>query len=387
MDCKIAYKKYFLEPTTPDQRKYEALRAYYLEEGVTQKEIAKRFGYAENTFPAIVREFKRQRQQFFPGKQRGPKGRQTQDPVVDEIIALRKKNFSTPDIYKDLKEKGVKTSISTIDRILKENGFSKLPRRTLHERGLTKKNTLIPPKSNQLDYNTLSKGNFECDVPGIYLFVPHMLRLELDELIKESSLPGTQQLSALNSLYSVLALKLVGEERLSHIDNYNLDEGFGFFAGLNVLPKPTAISTYSYNIDREAVHSFMTDFVSKVNSLDSEYYSGKTIHLDFHGAPHGGEGPPLDKIWIGSKHQTMNGALMLLAQDGDSRMLNYVNADINREDASDEILKFVNHWISVKGVIDETLVFDSKVTNYPILKQLDSDGIKFITLRRSRGKK
>jgi len=381
------YKKYFSEPTTADHRRYEALRAYYLEEGVTQKEIAKRFGYAKNTFQAIVRDFKQQKFQFFPGKKSGPKGRRTPDPIIDKIIALRKKNNSAYDIHGILKEENQKLGVSTIDDILKENGFSKLPRRTQYERGLTKKNTLIPPKSHQLDYSTLSKGKFECDVPGIYLFVPHMLRLELDELIKESSLPGTQQLSALNSLYSVLALKLVGEERLSHIDNYNFDEGFGFFAGLNVLPKPTAISTYSYNIDREAVHSFMTDFVSKVNSLDSEYYSGKTIHLDFHSMPHGGEDPPLDDNWVGSKHQTMKSALALLAQDGDSRMLNYVNADINREDASDEILKFVNHWIGVKGVIDETLVFDSKVTNYPILKQLDSDGIKFITLRRRRGEK
>jgi len=47
------YKKYFQEPSTPDQRKYEALRAYFLEEGATQKEISKRFGYAKNTFPII----------------------------------------------------------------------------------------------------------------------------------------------------------------------------------------------------------------------------------------------------------------------------------------------------------------------------------------------
>ena len=179
------YKKFFLKPTTPDQRKYEALRAYYLGEGVTQKEIAKQFGYAEPTFRAIVRDFKQQKLQLFPGKKGGPKGRQTQDPVIDEMISLRKNNYSAPDIHGILKEKGIKTSVSTIDRVLKENGFLKLPRRTQYERGLTKKNTLIPPKSHQLDYSTLSKGNFDCDVPGIYLFIPHMLHLKLDELITE----------------------------------------------------------------------------------------------------------------------------------------------------------------------------------------------------------
>ena len=381
------YKKYFLEPSTPDQRKYEALRAYCLEEGVKQKEIAKRFGYTKYTFQAIVRDFKQQKLQLFPVKKRGPKNRRTPDPIIDEIIALRKRNQSAPDIYGILEEKDVKTSISTIDRILKENGFSKLPRRAQHKRGLTKKNTIIPPKSRQLDYTALLKGDFRCQVPGIYLFVPYMLQLRLDELIQKSSLPETQQLSAINSVYSILALKLIGQERISQIDNYNLDQGFGFFAGLNVLPKPTTISTYSYNLDRDTIQSFMLDFVSEVNSLDSRHYCGKTINLDFHTIPHHGEDPPLDENWIASKRKRMKSALTLLAQDGDSRMLNYVNADINREDASDEILKFVDHWINVKGVIDETLVFDSKLTDYSVLKQLDSDGVKFITLRRSRGVK
>ena len=383
MDC----KKYFSEPEIPDQKKYEALRAYFSEGCGTQEEVARRFGYAIFTFRAIVRDFKSGKLELFVKKKRGPKDRFTENTIVNKIIDLRKKNLSAYDIQNTLKEEGHEISIGTIDNILDENGFSKLPRRTLHERGLTEKNTIVALKSHQLDYNTLVQGKFECDVPGIYLFVPYMLRLELNELIKKSSLPETQQLSAFNSVYSVLALKLIGEERLSHIDNYNFDKGTGFFAGLNVLPKPTTISTYSYNIDKETIHSFMMDFVSKVNSLDSGYYGGKTIHLDFHTIPHGGEDPPLDNNWVVSKHKSTKSALTLLAQDGDSRMLNYVNADINREDASNEILKFVNYWISIKGVIDETLVFDSKVTNYSILKQLDADNIKFITLRRSRGKK
>jgi len=213
-----------------------------------------------------------------------------------------------------------------------------------------------------------------------------MLQLGLDELIEKSSLPGTNQLSSLNSLYSILVLKLIGQERLSQIDSYNFDEGFGFFAGLNVLPKPTTISTYSYNIDRDATHSFMKSLVSKLDSLDDTCYGGKIINLDFHSIPHYGEDPPLDKNWVSNRRKSMKSALTLLAQDGESRMLNYVNADIKREEASNEILKFVNYWIDIKGVIKETLVFDSKVTNYSGLSQLDPD-VKFITLRRRRSEK
>lgn len=379
-------KKYFLEPKTADQRKYEALRAYYLTKGATQKDIAKQFGYAFYTFQSIVRDFRQQKLEFFPEKKKGPKGPTTPHQVIEKIIALRKRNLSIYDIYEVLEGENLRVSINTLSRILREDGFSKLPRRTSDERGLSKRNTLIPQKSHRLDYDNLSKGRFNCQVSGVYLFIPYMLQLGLDELIERSSLPGTSQLSSLNSLYSILTLKLIGQERLSQIDNYNFDEGFGFFAGLNVLPKPTTISTYSYNIDRDATHSFMKSFVSRLDSLDSAYYSGKIINLDFHSIPHYGEDPPLDKNWVSGRSRSMESALTLLAQDGESRMLNYINADIKREEASNEILNFVKYWIDIKGVIKETLVFDSKLTNYGVLSQLDPD-IKFITLRRRRSEK
>jgi len=43
---------------------------------------------------------------------------------------------------------------------------------------------------------------------------------------------------------------------------------------------------------------------------------------------------------------------------------------------------FVNYWTDVKGIIEQTLVFGSKLTTYDILEDLDIMGIKFITLRR-----
>lgn len=110
------------------------------------------------------------------------------------------------------------------------------------------------------------------------------------------------------------------------------------------------------------------------------------INLDFHSIPHYGEDPPLDSNWVSGRSRSMKSALTLLAQDGESKMLNYVNADIKCKEASNEILNFVKYWIDVKGVVKETLVFDSKLTNYGVLSQLDPD-VKFITLRRRRSEK
>jgi len=39
----------------------------------------------------------------------------------------------------------------------------------------------------------------------------------------------------------MLALKFIGNERLSHMESYDKEMGLGVFAGLNVLPKNTFV--------------------------------------------------------------------------------------------------------------------------------------------------
>ncbi len=40
----------------------------------------------------------------------------------------------------------------------------------------------------------------------------------------------------------------------------------------------------------------------------------------------------------------------------------YTNADIKRAESSEEIKKFIDYWGGIKGIVNETLVFDSKLT-------------------------
>lgn len=376
---------YFKHPKEPAQRRYEALRAYYLE-SLTQREAAKRAGYSVTTFQSLVSNFQNGKIEFFTKPQYGPKRRQVSDFVYERIVSLRKSNHSIYEIKEILSTEDFKTSLQTINRILDDEGFAKLPRRTKTELGLTKKRTLIPPKATALDFSELEDYTFKCQVGGIYYFIPYMLNTGLFDLISKSSFPETSKLSMCNYIFTILALKLIGHERLSKISSYNHDTGFGFFAGLNVPPKTTAISTYSYLVDKDTTHKFMGDFIAHMNSTFPQYYQGDTINLDFHAIPHYGERSKMDKNWVGSKHQSMKSALTLFAQDGDSRHLLYANTDIEKDEASVEIMNFVDHWTEVKGIIEQTLVFDSKLTTYPILEELDRIPIKFITLRR-RGKK
>jgi hypothetical protein len=318
--------------------------------------------------------------------QYGPNRRQVSDFIHERIVSLRKSNHSVYEIKDILVKEGFKTSIQTINRIIKDEGFTKLPRRTKEELGLTKKNTLLPPISTAIEFKQLESYSFECQVGGIFYFIPHILKTGLYELISSAPFPETSKLSKINSIFSILALKLIGHERLSKISSYNHDTGLGFFAGLNVPPKTTATSTYSYLVDKETIQSFMKEFISHMRSTYPQYYQGDTINLDFHSIPHYGEKSEMNENWVGARHQRLKSALTLFAQDGESRHLLYANSDIDREDEPNEIVNFVNYWIDVKGIIEQTLVFDSKLTKYDVLEELDTDGIKFITLRR-RGKK
>ncbi|MDG6219574.1 MAG: transposase [Candidatus Thermoplasmatota archaeon] len=375
---------FFRHPKTPRQRQYDALREYYLTD-LTQKEIAAKHGYAVSTFQTLVRDFKKQKIMFFPPVKKGPKDSRMAPSLKDKIVYYRKQNYSIYEIQDTLFNEGYSWSLDSINRVLREEGFAKLPRRTSAELGLTKKKTSIPPKAMRLHFDDLSDYSFDCQVGGIFYFIPYMLQMGLYDLINGSSFPETGDLSKVNSVFSILALKLIGHERLSKINSYNFDTGFGFFAGLTVPPKSTATSTYSYRIDQDMINEFMHRYIVKMNTLYPGYYSGETINLDFHNIPHYGERSKMEKNWVGSKHQSMKSALTFFAQDGDSRHLLYVNTDIMKDESSKEIMHFVEYWTGIKGVIDQTLVFDSKLTTYDNLERLNDDHIKFITLRR-RGK-
>jgi hypothetical protein len=52
------YREFFAQPTHPYHRRYEALRAVFLD-GRSQKEVAEHFGYRYSTLRQMVYEFRR----------------------------------------------------------------------------------------------------------------------------------------------------------------------------------------------------------------------------------------------------------------------------------------------------------------------------------------
>ena len=218
----------------------------------------------------------------------------------------------------------------------------------------------------------------------MFLFAPFLTQLGIGDVIKKARLPETRAIPAMNYFLSVLALKLLGTERYAHVGNHSFDPGLGLFTGLNVLPKCTALSTYSYSLDQAHINRLQEAFVSNAHHLG--IYNKRIINLDFHTAPHYGDESVLEEHWAGARGKRMKGALTMFAQDSETKLIVYTASDIQSREADDQILKFLPYWTRISKQMNSTLIFDSKFTTYKNLSELNSQGIKFVTLRR-RGHK
>ncbi len=163
---------------------------------------------------------------------------------------------------------------------------------------------------------------------------------------------------------------------------YDHEPGFGVFADLNVLRKPTYMNTYSCLTSEAMLLDFQQQIITAFKKIYPNLYGSGFINLDFHSIPHYGDKSEMEKMWCGVKGKTMKGVNTIFAQDAQSNTILYTRADILRREESKEIKKFVSYWKEVNGDVNETLVFDYKFTKYSVLDELTNDGIKFITLRR-----
>ena len=377
---------FFTKNLKPRQKQYEALRAVAFKQGTTE-EIATHFGYTPQSLRTLISRLVSGKHQLFPEVKRGPKGRHTSEETVTLIVQLRREQrLNSREITQKLNQLHVPISIRTVERILADSGFPKLRRRTQKERGISKQGTIIPKRSVNLNLKNLKPLRTECQVAGVFFFLPYIVESGILDIVQQCSLPESNDIGKRQAALSTLLLKLIGNERLSHIQQYNADFGFGIFAGLNVLPKPAYMCSYSCRTDAAVLMDFQRNIIEQFRHRYPALYQGKTINLDFHSIPHFGDEAEMERVWCGSRGKALKGANTFFAQNGKSDSLLYTRTDIKRAESSEEIKKFVDYWVDVKGVVDETLVFDSKLTRYDILYELDDHNITFITLRR-RNKK
>jgi len=369
--------EFFASPEGAAQRRYEALRAYFVE-GLSAAQAGARFGYTEATVAAMARDFRSGDRDFFVERRPGPRVAPAKAAARDAVVALRAQGRSIDEITAALAGGATPLNRTGVWEICRDEGLERLatraPAPALRERQARTRAITWPdrPVTEETSY------------AGLLLLVPALVDLDLPGAVAAAGWPGTREVAALASALSLLALKMIGQRRVSHVDDVALDAGLGTFAALGSLPKATALGTYSYRLSRDHGRRFLAALGASARRTGQ--VQGQSFDLDFHAIMHFGEDVALEKHYVPRRSQRTESVLSFFAQDGGTHNLVYANAACTKAGQSGEALAFARHWRQVSGAYPELLVFDSKVTTGAGLAALDAEGITFLTLRARNAK-
>ena len=379
MDPAIDPVEYFRRPGQTLHRLYEALRAYYVE-NLTAEEVGKQFDYSTVSVRVMASRFVHGKLgPFFREIPRGCQTAPVAGTLKDIILELRKQNLSILDISDHLTAGGRKASYHTVWRVLRAAGEKRLPRRTEAQRSSAPK--IHPPIADIRILNLSIGREVQCQAPLLLLFAPLLTSLRFDELVVNAGYPGSFMIPAPAYIRSLLALKLMPKIRKNHVMSIAEDEGFGLFAGLNVLPKTTALSDYSSRMGPEPHRSLLGGFVHARDIMDA--YQSLSFNIDFHTIRHFGdpECSRLENDYCTRRSQSVPAVTASFAQEWKSREMVYSHTNVLKREKSEEVLRFVEYWKKTTGKTPQELVFDARLTTHDGLAKLAGMGIRFLTLR------
>jgi hypothetical protein len=370
--------EYFTAPSGAGQRRYEALRAYFMEEA-TAAEVADRFGYSTASVHQMATLLRTGKLDPFTETKPGPKGpRKAIGEIRSKVLALRAENRSIGEIAEALAAAGTPISAQTVWAILDDAGLPRLARRDETRRsGPTR---LEPVKAATL-HGWPDAAQIPCDHAGLLLLFPAMAQLHLSELVTQAGYPSTSAITAWQSIGTLLLAKCARRHRAHHIDALTDDPGLAFGLRLTALPKATHAGTYSYRVRRESNTKLLTGLVQALRPLGMA--SGTAgFNLDFHAIRHHGEDTVLERHYVPRRSQRTRAVLTFFAQDHASTEMVYANAEITKAEQAHEILAFADYWQHATGADPGLLVFDSQLTTYKVLDELTARGIRWLTLRQ-----
>jgi hypothetical protein len=355
---------------------YEALRAYFAE-GRPAQEVARAFGYSLGSFHVLCHHFRHDPEPlFFVSPRHGPRTQPRKSAARETIVRLRKQNYSVYEISQTLKDQDRPLSPTAVREVLKEEGFAPLPRRLDEERPDYPRPTVEPVADARAF--SLEPRSFTTRCGGLFLFVPELVRLDLAKMA--AALPGSKMIPAAHALRASLALKLWSIERKSHVMTLAADEGLALFAGLNAIPKKSYFSEYSSRFGHAQTTRLLAAWQEQL--AGAGLLRGESFNLDFHSVPYYGESPQVERHYVSARSRRQASVLVFLAQDADGRAFCYSNADVRKGEEAGEIFRFIDFWKRTRGELPRHLVFDSRLTTYAKLAELDGLKIDFITLRR-----
>ena len=186
-------RRFFAEPSHPRQRQYEALRAFFVE-GRPSHEVARAFGYTPGSFRVLCHQFRRDPEpQFFCAPGHGPRTQPHKSKAHDLVVALRKRNHSVYEISQALEEHGTPLSPTAVREVLREDGFAPLPRRGDDER-LDHLGPIAEAVADVREFALQPGTRFTTRCGGLFLFLPDLVRLRLQEIASRAKLPGSKMI-------------------------------------------------------------------------------------------------------------------------------------------------------------------------------------------------
>lgn len=377
----VQLSRLFEYPSSAIHRRFEICRAYYMDD-LSAAAIAKRFGFHIGTVQAIVRDFAANPclDQFFrdvgPGRKTAPK----REAVLARIRELRAQHCSLGEIRLQLGREGHELSESYLAAIMRQEQLGPISRRSRPSLPgeLARDGSQIPDIADVRELSLEAGRQIKTQVAGLFLFLPLLLEINFAKAVGAAGYPGTKQIPALPALLALLAPKLVGKRRVSHINDLATDEGAGLFAGLNVLPKKSYATDYSY-LSQRAMNERFVDHVMQSLPLDTVPCS---FNLDFHAIPFRGQKSDLENHWVAKTHQGKPAVMAFVAQEESRRVICYATANVMRSDSDDMVIRFVDHWKQLSGRYPNRVLFDSRATTYEKLDELTLRKVGFITIRR-----
>ncbi len=375
--------EFFTAPAQPNQRRYEALRAYFVER-VSVAEAGERAGYTRASMASLLRDFRAGRVQMFapPGRP-GPKSAPRKDAARGQVTELRRQGLSVYEISARLAAEGTGLNRTGVGQILAEEGFGRLlrgPAAAASASPATAGRDTRLPAARVIDFDAFP-ARAETSLAGLLLAVPDLIALDLPALVARAGYPGTAAIPPVSRILSLLALKLTATRRVSHVDDLLTDPASALFAGLSVLPKKSALTDYSYRLSHDHQQRFLAALDAKMIAAGLAASEEAIFDLDFHAVMHWGHDPVLEKHYVPTRSQRSRSVLTFFAQDSGTHNLVYANADISKATQHREAIAFCDHWKNVSGADPKMLIMDQKVTTQAVLGELDERGVKFATLR------
>jgi hypothetical protein len=371
----------FRQPESPAHRRFEVCRAYFLESAPAD-DIARRFQLHGDTVRAIVRDFARNPavNSFFAAAVPGPKTAPKRDAIRHRACELRRQGATLSAIRAALQEEGFDVSEPYLFRLLQHSGLATTRhRQPLLQPGDRAADGSIVPDIADARACLLEEGRrFPTKAAGLFLFFPLLLDLDLPQAVIAAGLPGSERIPPLQAVLALLVPKLLGKRRVSHISDLCCDEGAGLFAGLNVLPKVTYATDYSYKTERAMTERLITAVIAKTPLGDPPL----SFNLDFHAIPFRGSEPDLENHWVPMRNRAVPSVMAFVAQAVGRRVICYATANLLREEADTMVPKFADYWKERTGHYPARLLFDSRATTYAGLSQLTQRQVGFITIRR-----